>query len=140
MLTPVKRPPSLCSFLAQPKQFFQLSSYQSPISSRDKGKVYKTMGYIAHIGNPEISKNKNLCYDVRVQVTKAEYTTIRFMVKGGCPNAKKLRLIKKEEEEKGNHVIVLQKVFKLDNATFFNMESGSKYIFQNNILPFQPTS
>ena len=62
------------------------------------------------------------------------------MVKGGCPNAEKLRLIKKEEEEKGNHVIVLQKDFKSDETSFFNMELGSKCIFQNNILTFQPTS
>ena len=60
------------------------------------------------------------------------------MVKGGCPNAEKLRVIKKEEEEKGNLVIVLQKVFRSDDTSFFNMELGSKYIFQN-ILPFQST-
>ena len=62
------------------------------------------------------------------------------MVKGGCPDAEKLRSIKKGEEEKDNRVIVLQKIFKLDDTSFFNMELGSKYIFQNNILPFQPTS
>ena len=72
------------------------------------------MDYCAHIGNPEISKNKKLYYDVKVHVTKTEYTKIRFMVKGGCRNAEKLRLIKKEEEEKGN-LIVLQKVFKSDD-------------------------
>ena len=98
MSAPVKRPPSSPTFLPQSKQSFQLSPYQSPTSSRDKGKAYKTMGYIAHIGNPEISKNKNLYYDVKVQVTKTEYTTIRFMVKGGCLKTEKLRLIKKEEE------------------------------------------
>ena len=98
------------------------------------------MGFIAHIGNPEISKNKNLYYSVKVQVTKMEYTTIRFLVKGSCPNAAELILIKKEKEEKGNSVIVLQKVFKSDDTSFSNMELGSKYIFQNNILPFQPTS
>ena len=92
-----------------------------------------------HITNPEISKNKNLYYDVKVQVTKTEYTTIRFMAKGGCPHAEKLRLIKKEEEVKGNRVIFLQKIFKSDDTSFFNMELGSKYIFQN-IFPFRPTS
>ena len=61
------------------------------------------------------------------------------MVKGGCPNAEKLRVIKKEEEEKANLVIVLQKVFRSDDTSIFNMELGSKYIFQNNILPFQST-
>ena len=30
------------------------------------------------------------------------------MVKGGCSSAEKLRSIKKEEEEKGNLIIVLQ--------------------------------
>ena len=68
------------------------------------------MRYTGHIANPEISKNKNLYYDVKVQVTKTEYTTIRFMAKGGCPHAEKLRLIKKEEEVKGNRVIFLQKI------------------------------
>ena len=97
------------------------------------------MRYTGHIANPEISKNKNLYYDVKVQVTKTEYTTIRFMAKGGCPNAEKLRLIKKEEEVKGNRVIFLQKIFKSDDTSFFNMELGSKYIFQN-IFPFRPTS
>ena len=29
--------------------------------------------YIAHIGHPEISKNKNLYYDVKVEVTKTIY-------------------------------------------------------------------
>ena len=66
------------------------------MSLKDKGKACRTMRYIAHIGNPEISKSKNIYYDVKVQVTKAEYTTIRFMVKGVCPNAEKLRLITKE--------------------------------------------
>ena len=76
------------------------------------------MRYIGHIANPEISKNKNFYYDVKVQVTKTEYTTIRFMAKGGCPNAEKLRLIKKEEEVKGNRVIFLQKIFKSDDTSF----------------------
>ena len=111
--------------MPQSQWSFQLSPYQSPKSSRDERKAYETMGYVAHIGNPEISKNKNLYYDVKVQATK---TTIRFMVKDGWPNAEKLRLIKNEEEEKGNLVIVLQKVFKLDDTSFINMELGSKYI------------
>ena len=62
------------------------------------------------------------------------------MFKGGCPNAEKLKLIKREEEEKGNHVIVLQNVFKSNDANFFNMELDSEGIFQNNTLPFQPNS
>ena len=60
------------------------------------------------------------------------------MVKGGCPNAEKLRLIKKEEGEKGILVIVLKKGFKSDDAILFNIELGSKYIFQNNSITFQP--
>ena len=60
MSTPVKRPLSSPSFSPQSKRSFQLSPYQSPTSSIDKGKAYETIGYIAHIGNLEISKNKNL--------------------------------------------------------------------------------
>ena len=44
MLTPVKRPPSLLSFSPQLKQSFQLSPYQSPTSSRDKGKGVRNSG------------------------------------------------------------------------------------------------
>ena len=98
------------------------------------------MSYIAHIGNPEINKSKNLYCDVQVQVTKTEYTRIRFIVKSGYLNAEKLRVIKTEEEEKGNCIIILKKVFKSDDISFFNMGLGHKYIFQNNILPFEPNS
>ena len=138
MSTFVKRPPTSPTFLPQSRRSFQLSPYQSPTSWRDKGKALEKIGYVAHIGNPEISKNKKLYCNVKLQVTKTEYTTIRFMVKGGCPNAEKLRLIKKEEEEKGILVIVLQKGFKSDDAKLFKIELASKYIFQNNSITFQP--
>ena len=62
------------------------------------------------------------------------------MVKVHRPNIEKLRLIKTEEEEKGNFVIVFQKVFKLDDKNFFNTSWGVHTSFQNNIPPFQPTS
>ena len=58
------------------------------------------------------------------------------MFKGGCPNAEKLKLIKKEEEKKGNHAIVLQNIFKSSDVNFFNMELDREGIFQSNTLQF----
>ena len=115
-----------------------LFNYHDTSLQRHQERKGKHASYIAHIENPETNKNKKVYYDAKVQVTKTEYTTIRFIVEVGCPNAEKLRLFENEEEEKGNFVIVLQKVFKSADTNLFNVEVGSKYIFQNNSLPFQP--
>ena len=125
--TPVKRQLNYSTWHSPPSK----SPWKSPVANR--GQSENITGYIILVGQEEISKNNNRYYDIAVQRSDSDFSTVRIMVNGTTKDGVHFL------EEIGS-VVYLYRVFPSEDMFFYNEVKGSKMEFKASALDFDKIS
>lgn len=101
------------------------------------GKAETVRGYIIHFGQETLSKSNNKYYDVVVQRSKSDISTIRIMINATTKDRAHLM---EEVNLQKLYMVELSQLFPSENMYFYNGVKGSQMTFQPSTLSFDASS